>query len=142
MSAFVIHPLPAGEVDTDAPTAHRTRAEGREPCRRCLRDTEVGEALVLASYDPVLQRSPSAGASCAGDAPSMNEPVRRIGGAVAAVALPEIILVREVPRRLLFLILGATAVFCALVAVAVFLWLGASEKTARHASQRFALALV
>ena len=61
MSTFVIHPLPTGEVDTAAATARRHTAEGREPCRRCLRDSEAGEALVLAAYDPFSVRSPYAG---------------------------------------------------------------------------------
>jgi hypothetical protein len=61
MSAFVIHPLPAGEVDTDAGTARRQLADGPQPCRRCLRNAEVGDPLVLASYDPFTRRSPYAG---------------------------------------------------------------------------------
>jgi hypothetical protein len=61
MSAFVIHPLPAGEVDTDAGTARRKLADGPLPCRRCLRNTDVGDPLVLASYDPFTLRSPYAG---------------------------------------------------------------------------------
>jgi hypothetical protein len=61
MSTFVIHPLPAGEVDTVAPTAVRTPAEGPSPCRRCLRNAEVGDPLALAAYDPFTVRSPYAG---------------------------------------------------------------------------------
>ena len=61
MSTFAIHPLPAGEVDTRAPSARTRAADGPSPCRRCLRNAEVGERLVLASYDPFTQRSPYAG---------------------------------------------------------------------------------
>ena len=61
MSTFVIQPLPAGDVDTEHATARRQSAEGREPCRRCLRNTDVGDPLILASYDPFLVRSAYAG---------------------------------------------------------------------------------
>jgi hypothetical protein len=61
MTQFVIQPLPAGEVDADAPTAVRHVAEGREPCRRCLRRAEPGEPLLLLGYDPFTVRSPYAG---------------------------------------------------------------------------------
>ena len=61
MTSFVITPLPAGEVDTEAPVAHRTLSDGRAPCRRCLRNAEAGEALVLTPYDPFTVRSPYAG---------------------------------------------------------------------------------
>jgi hypothetical protein len=47
MTQFVIQPLPAGEVDGDAPTAVRRIAEGREPCRRCLRRAEPGSGPVF-----------------------------------------------------------------------------------------------
>jgi hypothetical protein len=61
MSTFVIHPLPAGEVDTTGPLTTARSAEGREPCRRCLRNAAVGDPLVLASYDPFTVRSAYAG---------------------------------------------------------------------------------
>ena len=61
MSTFVINPLPAGEVDTGASVARRARADGPSPCRRCLRNAEVGDDLVLAPYDPFTLRSPYAG---------------------------------------------------------------------------------
>ena len=61
MTSFLITPLPAGEVDTGAPVARRTFSDGRAPCRRCLRDADAGEALVLAPYDPFTVRSPYAG---------------------------------------------------------------------------------
>ena len=61
MTQFVIHPLPAGEVDSDAPTAVRRTASGGEPCRRCLRRATPGDALLLLGYDPFMVRSPYAG---------------------------------------------------------------------------------
>ena len=61
MSAFIINPLPAGEVDADAATARRRLADGPLPCRRCLRNAELGDDLVLAAYDPFTLRSPYAG---------------------------------------------------------------------------------
>jgi len=62
MTSFTIHALPAGEVQTDAPTAVVRPAEDRSPCRRCLRDASAGEPLVLAPYDPFTVRSAYAGA--------------------------------------------------------------------------------
>jgi hypothetical protein len=61
MSTFILHPLPAGEVDTAAPVTVRKTAADREPCRRCLRDAAPGERLALTAYDPFLVRSPYAG---------------------------------------------------------------------------------
>jgi hypothetical protein len=61
MSGFILHPLPAGDVDTEAPVARHSEADGALPCRRCLRNTEPGERLVLAPYDPFRVRSPYAG---------------------------------------------------------------------------------
>jgi hypothetical protein len=61
MSTFIITPLPAGEVDVDAPAAHRSVASDREPCRRCLRDARPGERLVLAPYNPFERTSPYTG---------------------------------------------------------------------------------
>jgi hypothetical protein len=61
MSTFILHALPAGEVDTDAPVTVRKTASDREPCRRCLRDAAPGERLALTAYDPFLVRSPYAG---------------------------------------------------------------------------------
>lgn len=58
---FVITPLPAGEVDTEARSARRQVADGPEPCRRCLRNTEAGDRLVLAPYNPFRRSSPYAG---------------------------------------------------------------------------------
>jgi hypothetical protein len=61
MSTFVIHPLPAGEVDVEAPAARPQLSDGRAPCRRCLRDAGPGEPLVLAPYNPFRAASPYAG---------------------------------------------------------------------------------
>jgi hypothetical protein len=83
MTTFTISPLPAGEVDTGAAGAHRRLAEGREPCRRCLRDTEPGEALVLASYDPFTRRSPYAGEGPVFVHADGCEPFRPVPGAVS-----------------------------------------------------------
>ena len=61
MSTFMITPLPAGEVDTDAPVTRHTVADSPLPCRRCLRNASIGDPLALASYDPFVVRSPYAG---------------------------------------------------------------------------------
>lgn len=61
MSTFVINPLPAGDVDSDSAAARSKVADGPLPCRRCLRNAEVGDDLVLAPYDPFTVRSPYAG---------------------------------------------------------------------------------
>src|SRR3954451_20228287 len=61
MSSFILQPLPAGDVDARAAGSRRRIADDRSPCRRCLRDAEPGDPLVLASYDPFLVRSPYAG---------------------------------------------------------------------------------
>lgn len=62
MPDFVIHALPAGDVDLADPVARSVTASGREPCRRCLRNAEAGEKLLLLPYDPFVVRSPYAGA--------------------------------------------------------------------------------
>ena len=36
-------------------------ADGPQPCRRCLRNAEVGDRLALAPYDPFTVRSPYTG---------------------------------------------------------------------------------
>jgi hypothetical protein len=61
MSAFIVHALPAGDADPCAPAGRAVVAEGREPCRRCLRNAEPGENLLLLPYDPFLVRSPYSG---------------------------------------------------------------------------------
>lgn len=61
MSGFILHALPSGDVDVDAPVARQSQADGPLPCRRCLRNAEPGEPLVLAPYDPFTVRSPYAG---------------------------------------------------------------------------------
>jgi hypothetical protein len=54
-------PLPAPL--SDDPGAVRVVADEPQsyPCRRCLQDAEVGEALLLVSYDPFRGASPYAG---------------------------------------------------------------------------------
>jgi hypothetical protein len=54
-------PLPAPL--TDDPGAVRVRVDkpNAYPCRRCLRDAEPGEVVVLCSYDPFLGVSPYSG---------------------------------------------------------------------------------
>jgi hypothetical protein len=61
MSAFIVHAMPAGEADACAPAGRAVVAAGREPCRRCLRNAEPGEPLMLLPYDPFLVRSPYTG---------------------------------------------------------------------------------
>jgi hypothetical protein len=60
--SFVFSALPMGEPDQTA----RARvvvadAPNSYPCRRCLRDAEVGERLLLLPYDPFGQASPYTG---------------------------------------------------------------------------------
>ena len=54
-------PLPAPLADD--PSAVRVVADAPHayPCRRCLRDAELGESLLLLGYDPFLGASPYAG---------------------------------------------------------------------------------
>jgi hypothetical protein len=54
-------PLPAPL--TDDPGAVRVRVDrpNAYPCRRCLRDAEPGETVLLLSYDPFVGRSPYSG---------------------------------------------------------------------------------
>jgi hypothetical protein len=66
-------------------------------------------------------------------------------GAVTDVLLPEVAVFRRADsktRKLLFWILGATAVFSIGVCVAVFMILGHESKLARHGAQQFGAALV
>lgn len=56
MHALAVHPLPAPLPSLD-PLPAGARAvvadePGSYPCRRCLRDAEQGERLLLLSYDP------------------------------------------------------------------------------------------
>jgi hypothetical protein len=48
---------------TDDPGAVRVRADKPNafPCRRCLRDAEPGETVLLLSYDPFVGASPYSG---------------------------------------------------------------------------------
>jgi hypothetical protein len=61
MTAFIVNAMPAGEADSCASVGVAVVAEGREPCRRCLRDATSGENLLLLPYDPFLVRSPYTG---------------------------------------------------------------------------------
>ena len=61
MTAFIVHAMPAGAADASAPAGVAVVAEGREPCRRCLRNAVPGENLLLLPYDPFLVRSPYTG---------------------------------------------------------------------------------
>ena len=56
-----VTPLPAPL--TDDPGAIRVRVDkpNAYPCRRCLQDGEVGETMVLCSYDPFVGASPYSG---------------------------------------------------------------------------------
>lgn len=65
-TTHVLRPIPATEAD-------RLRDQGGDvyvadtmpgfPCRQCLRDAEVGEELILVSYDPFGADSPYRSAS-------------------------------------------------------------------------------
>jgi Protein of unknown function (DUF1203) len=94
MSTFMIHPLPAGEVDVDAPVTRQRTATDREPCRRCLRNAEPGDRLALTSYDPFLVRSsPYAGGGpvfvhadgCEPFAPEPGSVSEQVGGRVLSI---------------------------------------------------------
>ncbi|HLW94276.1 MAG TPA: DUF1203 domain-containing protein [Solirubrobacteraceae bacterium] len=61
MTAFTIHALPAGDVDTDPRRSRRVLADGPSPCRRCLRNAEIGDGLMLAPYNPFTLESPYTG---------------------------------------------------------------------------------
>jgi hypothetical protein len=61
MTEFIVHAMPAGDADPCAPAGRAVVAEGREPCRRCLRNAQPGESLLLLPYDPFLVRSPYTG---------------------------------------------------------------------------------
>jgi hypothetical protein len=61
MSQFIVHALPAGEPDAAAPTGTDDDADGPQPCRRCLRNAEIGDPLRLLPYDPFRLESPYTG---------------------------------------------------------------------------------
>jgi hypothetical protein len=68
MSATVyqLKPLPASAADSlrrAGGTTYVADAKPGYPCRQCLRDAEVGEALLLVSYDPFVIDSPYRSAS-------------------------------------------------------------------------------
>jgi len=93
MSPFILHPLPAGEVDTDAPVTRHQIAGDREPCRRCLRDAVPGDRLALTAYDPFTVRSPYAGKGpvfvhadgCEPFASAPGEVSEQVGGRVLSI---------------------------------------------------------
>lgn len=60
-----IDPAAADALRADSPDAPVYVAEQHPgyPCRQCLRDAEVGEELVLVSYDPFTSDSPYRSAS-------------------------------------------------------------------------------
>jgi hypothetical protein len=55
--------LPSGEPHPAASPVRRVVADGSGsyPCRRCLRDAQVGDELLLLPYDPFPAPSPYAG---------------------------------------------------------------------------------
>ena len=61
MTKFIVRSLPAGDVDADPSRARGVVADGPWPCRRCLRNAEIGDALVLVPYNPFTLESPYAG---------------------------------------------------------------------------------
>src|SRR5690348_6290216 len=65
--------------------------------------------------------------------------------AALAVALPEVAVLRDADpagRRKVILIIAASVLFAIAVTIGVLTLLGKQEKTARHAGQKFASALV
>ena len=62
-STLIFHPLPApvpglDELPADAVRRVTVDVPNSYPCRRCLRDAEPGERVVLLSYNPFLGISP------------------------------------------------------------------------------------
>jgi Protein of unknown function (DUF1203) len=56
-----VTPLPAPLTDDPAAIRVRVDKPNAYPCRRCLQDAEVGETVVLLSYDPFVGTSPYSG---------------------------------------------------------------------------------
>jgi hypothetical protein len=56
-----VTPLPAPLTDDPAAIRVRVDKPNAYPCRRCLQDGEVGETMVLRSYDPFVGASPYSG---------------------------------------------------------------------------------
>jgi hypothetical protein len=56
-----VTPLPAPLTDDPAAIRLRVDKPNAYPCRRCLQDGEVGETMVLFSYDPFVGASPYSG---------------------------------------------------------------------------------
>ena len=66
MAAFRITPIEPSVADTlraRGGPVHVADQKPGYPCRRCLRDAEVGEEVVLVSHDPFLTDSPYRSAS-------------------------------------------------------------------------------
>ena len=61
--SIVINALPAGEPDVRRKPGRILVADepGSFPCRRCMRDAEVGERMLLVPYNPFELRSPYVG---------------------------------------------------------------------------------
>lgn len=58
---FVLEPIAPANADllrASATHVHVADSHPGYPCRQCLRDAEVGEELVLVSYDPFRVDSP------------------------------------------------------------------------------------
>jgi Protein of unknown function (DUF1203) len=56
-----VTPLPAPLTDDSAAIRVRVDKPNAYPCRRCLQDAEVGETMLLLSYDPFVGASPYRG---------------------------------------------------------------------------------
>jgi hypothetical protein len=56
-----VTPLPAPLSDDPGAIRVRVDKPNDYPCRRCLQDAEVGETVVLLSYDPFVGTSPYSG---------------------------------------------------------------------------------
>lgn len=56
-----VTPLPAPLTDDAGAIRVRVDKPHAYPCRRCLQDAEVGETMLLLSYDPFVGASPYSG---------------------------------------------------------------------------------
>ena len=61
MPTFILNPLPSGAPLLHPETALTLISDGPRPCRRCLRNAERGEPLLLLPYDPFTTASPYRG---------------------------------------------------------------------------------
>jgi len=64
MTNFMIRSMPAGDADPGARAVRHTVADSLYPCRKCLRNAQIGDPLLLLPYNPFTVESP-----CAGDGP-------------------------------------------------------------------------